>query len=55
MTNAKIALACGFSSATYFEQAFRRHTGRTPSFFRGKKYTLPKPRVAARKPAKQRR
>jgi transcriptional regulator GlxA family with amidase domain len=48
MTNAKIALACGFSSATYFEQAFRRHTGRAPSFFRGKKYPGPKPSALKR-------
>jgi LacI family transcriptional regulator len=55
MTNAKIALACGFSSATYFEQAFRRHAGRTPSFFRGKKYPISKPLSPPRKESKRRR
>ena len=36
-TNAKIALECGFSSATHFEQALRKQTGHSPSYFRGKK------------------
>jgi len=33
-TNAKIAFDCGFSSATHFEQAFRKHTGHSPSYYR---------------------
>ena len=33
-TNAKIALECGFSSSTHFEQAFRKQTGFSPSHFR---------------------
>lgn len=33
-TNAKIAIDCGFSSATHFEQAFRKHTGHPPSHYR---------------------
>jgi LacI family transcriptional regulator len=34
-TNSRIAQACGFSSATRFEQAFRQTTGKRPSQIRG--------------------
>jgi LacI family transcriptional regulator len=33
-SNAKIAIECGFSSATHFEQAFKKHTGHQPSHYR---------------------
>ena len=33
-TNAKIAFDCGFSSATHFEQSFRKHIGHPPSYYR---------------------
>lgn len=33
-SNAKIAIECGFSSATHFEQAFKKQTGHQPSHYR---------------------
>ena len=36
-TNSKIAFNCGFSSATYFEQVFRKHMGHPPSYYRKEK------------------
>jgi LacI family transcriptional regulator len=33
-SNAKIAIECGFSSATHFEQAFKKQTGYQPSYYR---------------------
>ena len=34
MTVTEIALACGFSGASYYAEAFRRETGKSPSQYR---------------------